>query len=200
VTVCCKLQKTMICTIGPRHYAQLAAVPKVVSEIIRLFVQITLLRRGPQDLPASPLLLALTVGGFVAVCAAISSLLPPNAGWAPQLLVETLFTLAWYAALLQLVGRSERFLQAATAVFGLRLVLAPLIISSQWLMRRFMQDTTWQLPVAVGGLALVIWLIAANSHVVKAALDWSSAASVALVILQIVAGELLLLALFAPGG
>ena len=171
-----------------------------MREIIRLFVQIALLRRGPQDLPASPLLLALTVGGFVAVGAAISSLLPPNAGWAPQLLVETLFTLAWYAALLQLVGRSERFLQTATAVFGLRLVLAPPIISSQWLMRRFMQDTTWQLPVAVGGLALVIWLIAANSQVVKAALDWSSAASVALVILQIVAGELLLLALFAPGG
>jgi hypothetical protein len=177
-----------------------AAVPEVVSEVIRLFVQIALLKRGPQDVPASPLLLALTVCGFLAASAVVSGLLPPGPGWAPQLLVETLFTLGWYAALLQLVGRSERFLQTATAVFGLRLVLAPLIIASQWLMRRFMQDTTWQLPIAVAGLALVIWLIAANSHVVKAALDWTSAASVVLVILQIVSGELLLLALFPSGG
>jgi hypothetical protein len=36
-------------------------------------------------------------------------------------------------------------------------------------------------------------------HVVKAALDWSSAASVALVILQIVSGQLLVFAMFPPG-
>jgi hypothetical protein len=46
------------------------------------------------------------------------------------------------------------------------------------------------------GLVLVIWVIAANSHVVKAALEWSSPASVALVILQILAGQILLFALF----
>ena len=35
-------------------------------------------------------------------------------------------------------------------------------------------------------------MIAANSHIVKAALEWSIPASVALVILQILAGQLLL--------
>jgi hypothetical protein len=170
-----------------------------MQEVIRLYAQIALLRRGPQDLPASRLLLILTVCGYAAVNALVSSLLPPSTGWPPQLAVDVLFTLAWYAALLQLTGRSERFLQTATAVFGLRSVLAPLVIASQWLMQRFQHDTTWQLPIAVGGLSLVIWLIAANSHVVKAALDWSSISSVALVILQVLAGELLVVALFAPG-
>jgi hypothetical protein len=170
-----------------------------MQEVIRLYAQIALLRRGPQDLPASRLLLILTVCGYAAVNALVSSLLPPSTGWPPQLAVEVLFTLAWYAALLQLTGRSERFLQTATAVFGLRSVLAPLVIASQWLMQRFQHDTTWQLPIAVAGLALVIWLIWANSHVVKAALDWSSISSVALVILQVLAGELLLVALFPPG-
>ena len=171
-----------------------------MREAIRLYVQIALLRRGPQDLPVSRLLLILTVCGYAAVNALVSSVLPPGAGWPPQLAVDVLFTLAWYAALLQLTGRSERFLQTATAVFGFRSVLSPLLIASEWLMRRYGQDTTWQLPIAVGGLALVIWLIAANSHVVKAALDWSSVASVALVILQVFAGELLLFALFPPSG
>jgi hypothetical protein len=189
----------MICTIEPPHYAQAAPLSKVMKEVIALFVQIALLRRGPQDLPASLLLLLLTVCGYVAVNALVSALLPPNAGWPPQLAVDVLFTLAWYAALLRLVGRSERFLQTATGVFGLQLVLAPLLIASEWLLRHFGQDTTWQLPIAVAGLTLVIWLIAAISHVVKAALDWSSAASVALVILQIISGQLLLFAIFPPG-
>ena len=189
----------MICTIGRPNYAQAVPVPKVMREVIRLYVQIALLRRGPQDLPASRLLLILTVCGYAAVNALVSSLLPPSTGWPPQLAIDVLFTLAWYAALLQLTGRSERFLQTATAVFGFQTVLSPLLIGSEWLMRRFGQDTTWQLPIAVAALALVIWLIAANSHVVKAALDWSSATSVALVILQIVASELLLFALFPPG-
>ena len=163
-------------------------------------MQIALLRRGPQDLPASRLLLILTVVGYTAVNALVSSLLPPSTGWAPQLAVDVLFQLAWYAALLQLTGRSERFLQTTTAVFGFQAVLSPLLIASEWLMQRFGKDTTWQLPIAVAGLALVIWLIAASSHVVKAALDWSSATSVALVILQIVASQLLLFALFPSGG
>ena len=170
-----------------------------MREVIGLYVQIALLRRGPQDLPISRALLVLTVCGYAAVNALVSSLLPPGAAWAPQLAVDVLFMLAWYAALLQLAGRRERFLQTATGVFGFQAVLSPLLIASAWLMRRFAHDATWQLPVAVASLALVIWLSAANSHVVEATLDWSSASSVALVILQIVAGQLLQLALFPPG-
>jgi hypothetical protein len=188
----------MICTIGRSNYAQAVPVPEVMREVISLYVQIALLRRGPQDLPTSRLLLILTVCGYAAVSALVGALLPPGVGRPPQLAVDVLFTLAWYAALLQLTGRSERFLQTATAVFGLRAVLAPLVIASQWLVQRFQHDATWQLPVAVAGLSLVIWLIAAISHVVKAALDWSIVWSVALVILQVLAGELLLAALF-PG-
>jgi hypothetical protein len=167
-----------------------------MTEIVRLYMQIALLRRGPQDLPASRLLLILTAAGYAAVNALMSGVLPPGTGWPAQLAIDVLFTLAWYAALLQLTGRSERFLQTATAVFGFRSLLSPLLIVSEWLMRRFGQDTTWQLPIAVVGLALVIWLIAASGHVVKAALDWSSATSVTLVILQIVATQLLVFALF----
>ncbi|HVH82741.1 MAG TPA: hypothetical protein VM713_00350 [Steroidobacteraceae bacterium] len=171
-----------------------------MREVIGLYVQIALLRRGPQDLPASRLLLILTVCAYAAVNALVSSLLPPSTGWPLALAIEVLFQLAWYAALLELTSRRERFLQTTTAVFGFQSVLAPLLIASEWLMRRFGQDSTWQLPIAVGGLALVIWVIAANGQVVKAALDWSSATSVALVILQIVATQLLMLALFPQSG
>jgi hypothetical protein len=193
-----KRDAVMTCTIERAHYARPAAVPKEMRDVIRLFTQIALLRRGPQDLPASLLLLVLTVVGYVGVNFLVSSLLPPVKGWPAQVLVDTLFTLAWYVALLRLVGRPERTLQTATAVFGFQAVLSPLLVASEWLMRRFGADTTWQLPIACAGLLLVVWLIAANSYVVKAALEWSSTASVVLVILQIFAGQLLLLALFPP--
>src|SRR5204863_247710 len=89
-----------------------------------------------QDLPASTLLLALTVSAYLGVNLVVSSVLPPVKSWPAQVLVDTLFTLAWYVALLKLAGRSERILQTATAVFGLQGLLSPLLIASDWLMLR----------------------------------------------------------------
>lgn len=176
-----------------------ARVPEVMREVIRLFVQIALLRRGPQDLPASVFLLVITVIGYALVIIVICSLLSPASAWSLPLLVYVLFTLAWYGGMLRLLGRPERTVQTVTAVFGLQAVVSPPMIVSQWLMRRFGQDSDWQLPIAVSVLALGIWLIAALSHVVKAALEWSTAASVALVILQIAAAQLLAVVIFPAG-
>jgi hypothetical protein len=118
----------------------------------------------------------------------------PN--WSAQLLLDTAFTLVWYVALLRIAGRPERTLQTATAVFGFQIVLAPLLFLSRWLSPRFPQEAPGFVPVALFSLVLLVWLVAAISHIVKAALEWSLGASVALVILQILAGELLQRAMF----
>jgi hypothetical protein len=169
-----------------------------MKELIQLFAQIALLRRGPQDLPASGLLLALTLLGYLGVTFAVCSVLPPLRGWPAQVLVTALFTLLWYVVLLRVCKRSERLLQTATAVFGLQALLAPLQSTCEWLLLRVAQNSPWRVPVELGALALVVWLIAASSHIVRAALEWSSPASVALVILQSFATLLLLLTLFPP--
>jgi hypothetical protein len=160
-------------------------------------MQIALLRKGPQDVPASPLLLALTVAGYFLINFAVQIVLPPFQGpWPAHLCVDVGFMFVWYALLLRLVRRPERFLQTTTAVYGFQAVLAPLLDASVWLTRRFAQDSFWQFPVTLMSLALLIWIIAANSHIVKAALEWSMPPSVALVILQTLAGNLLVLAMF----
>jgi hypothetical protein len=169
-----------------------------MKDLIQLYTQIALLRRGPQDVPASALLLGLTVLGYFVINFLVSSLLPLSEPWLAELLLDVAFTFVWYIVLLRLVGKPERFLQTATAVFGFQAVLSPVLVIAGWLVHRFAQDTVWQLPVTAIWLGLLIWVIAANSHVVKAALEWSSGASVALVILQTIAGSLLLFALF-PG-
>ena len=168
-----------------------------MTELLRLFTQIALLRKGPQDLPTSPILLALTLVGYLVVHLVVGTVLPPMPGpWINHLILDVVFTFCWYALLLYVAKKPERFLQTATAVYGYQAVLSPLLVAALWLQRRFEQDSLWQFPVTLISLALLVWIIAANSHIVKAALEWTIAPSVALVILQTLAGDLLVLTLF----
>jgi hypothetical protein len=168
-----------------------------MKELIQLFTQIALLRRGPQDVPASMLLLVLAVIGYAAVNAIAEVMAPTEAGWGSRLALDVLFTLVWYTIVLHTAGRPERILQTVTAVFGLEAILTPPLVLSNWLVGRLSDDTTWQLPALFIFFVLVVWAIAANSHVVQAALEWSMVASVMLVILQNLAGRWLQQALFS---
>jgi len=176
----------------------LAAAPKDMGDIIRLYAQIALLRRGPQDVPASALLCALTVLAYVLVNAAAGAVLPSDDHvWGP-LLADVLFTAAWYVVLLRVSGRPERTLQLLSALFGIETLLSPPQVAAEWLMRRFGEGSVGQLAATALGLLLLAWLIAASTHVVKAALEWSGAASAALVILEILAGWMAVAARFPP--
>ncbi len=167
-----------------------------MGQLIQLFSQIAVLRRGPQDVPASALLLALTVLGYVAINFVVNAVLPPLDGpWLLRLLLDVAFTLAWYALLLKLARRPERILQTTTAVFGFQAVLSPVLVVAEWLALRYQHDAIWQLPFSLIALVLLVWLIAANGHVVKAALEWSGPASVALVILQVLLENLVVISL-----
>jgi len=169
-----------------------------MSQLLRLFVQLVLLRRGPQDLPASELLLALTLLAYLAVNMLLAILLTADESWEGPLLVSTLFTLLWYLGLLRVVRRPERTLQTVTAVFGFQTLLSPLVVGTEWLLRRLENDVVWYVPISCLGLLLLAWVIAANSHIIKSALEWTGSASVALVILQMLAGLAVLFAVFPP--
>ena len=170
-----------------------------MTELFRLFTQIALSRKGPQDLPASPILLALTVLGYFLVNYGVNLLMPAVDMWRLHLLVDVAFTLAWYAVLLKAFGKPERFVQTATAMFGYQLVLAPLWIAAVYLSRRYNDDALLQFPAAVIGLAIAIWVIRAGAYVLKAALELPMIACVALIILQILAGQLVLFAMTPAG-
>lgn len=170
-----------------------------MTELFRLFTLIALSRKGPQDLPASPMLLALTVLGYFLVNYGVNLLMPAVELWRLHLLVDVAFTLAWYAILLRGFGKPERFLQTATAMFGYQLVLAPLWIAAVYLSRRYNNDVLLQFPAAVIGLAVAIWVIRAGAYVLKAALELPMIACVVLIILQILAGQLVLFAMTPAG-
>ncbi|HSW33522.1 MAG TPA: hypothetical protein VLH36_07900, partial [Steroidobacteraceae bacterium] len=67
-----------------------------VQKFLRIFVDIVLWRRGPQDLPASSLLLAVTVAAYVAVSIVQLALLDePASSWLFFLVVDPLLLGAW---------------------------------------------------------------------------------------------------------
>lgn len=171
----------------------------MMAELVRLYAQIALLRRGPQDVPGAPAVLIITVLGYFLVSFVLVSALPPIEGpWVKHLIGEVLFNLAWFAILLRLVGKPERFVQTTSAVFGYQMVLAPLTIATGWLFLRYARDPNWQFMVAALALGPLVWVIIASSHVLKAALEWSRAACVMLVLAQIFAGQFLIVTLFPP--
>ena len=168
-------------------------------ELLRLFAQIALLRRGPQDVPASPVLLLVAVIGYLAVNSLMSVLLPATpAPWFLPLIIETSFLFAWCSVLLRLMNRHERFLQTTTAMFGYQLVLTPPIAVAMWLMQQIGKESPWMLPVLVVMLGLLVWLVTAGGRIFKAALEWSMPASVGVMVAELLAMNLLVAVVFPP--
>jgi hypothetical protein len=169
-----------------------------MRDLLRLYGRIALMRSGPQEVPASTFLLVVTAMAYLLARSCANWVLPTFEGpWLAAFAFDILFTLCWYALLMRVVRKPERFLQTATAVFGFRAIVSPLALASGGLIRRFGEDAAspWQLPLWGLYLALFVWLIAASSHVLKSALEWSVPACVGLVILEILSNELLQISL-----
>jgi hypothetical protein len=167
-------------------------------------VDIVLLRRGPEHLPASPTLLALTMGAFVLVAGAVSSLLSTgDPKWPLELAVVTIMTPLWYLAALQLVNKRERFLQTVTALFAVLLLFAPIAlpIASSYMAQAQAFEQTQVPPSALLGLLLlflVVWRFAICVRIVRAAFEWSIFPAVMLVLAQEFVMLLVLAALIGP--
>jgi hypothetical protein len=169
-----------------------------MKELFGLFAQIAISRKGPQDLPASWFLLALTVIGYWVLRYTVSALMPPAEHWRLHLLVEVAFTLTWYAVLLRAVGKPERFMQTMTAIFGSYLLLMPPWIIAVHFWQELPKQHALYAPMAIFALAIAIWVIRAESYVLKHALELPIVACVILTILQTFTGEMLMQAVSPP--
>jgi len=102
------------------------------SLVLRLalaFVDIALHRRGPDGLPASGLLLAIVVAGYLAAAYIALGIAPPPPGesdaaaraleFAPLMIpIESAVYAAFVWTVLKSFGRDRRFVQTASALFG----------------------------------------------------------------------------------
>jgi hypothetical protein len=105
-----------------------------VLQFLKVFLDIVLWRRSPQDLPASRLLLWLCAATYVAVSILQLALLDQPAGaWLVFVGLDPILLVAGTWLLLKLFGKTERFLQTASAVLGTGTVLGLcLFLPVQW--------------------------------------------------------------------
>lgn len=170
-----------------------------MQALLFFFVDLARLRRGPQDLPVSLALLVAAAAAGAVIGAINGSRV--FGGFVPALganLIDLVLTLALLYALLQLKGHTERWLQTATAFFGLG-VLAGLVI----LLVRTPAEA-----LGVAGLAMLIdlvlavWLHIALGNVLRHALDVPLLAGVLIVLSYTVLAFNLIVRVFplATGG
>ena len=143
-----------------------------VQQFLRIFVDIVLWRRGPQDLPASGLLLAIAVAAYVAVSAVQLALLGESAAtWFFFLVIDPLLLAAWVWLVLRLYGHPERFMQAASAVFGTGAVLGiGLYLPLQLIITGLGQDPASGLAQFFA-LVLVVAFALVTGRIIKLATD-----------------------------
>jgi hypothetical protein len=175
----------------------LTSKPKnALSTLARLYFDIAIWRRGPADVPAVPVLLWLTVAAYVLVTALLSVALRLRPGWPRELAVDVAYMLAWVWLLLRAAGRRERFVQTACAVFGYQLVLAPLLVGVSALAPAQPASGDPQLLLQIVTLLLIVWVVLASAHILKATLQWQLAACVPMAIFLFLAEQLLMQTLF----
>lgn len=139
-----------------------------MQALIKFFVELCLLRRLPQDLPASEMLLGLALAADLAVGVLVG--ITAGLSWLTSLLQGVsellLMLLVLYAALTQLKRRA-RFLQAATALLGSGAVLGLVAIPPLTLNPTGSQESDLAALGAFLLLGLVIWGILVTGHILR---------------------------------
>jgi hypothetical protein len=139
--------------------------------LTRFFIDLCLLRRAPQDLPASNVLLGLTLGAdlLVGLMITIATGLSVPSGLV-QALADILVMLVLLRMALVLTRRSERFVQTATALLGSGAVIGLLAILPVGLVAGGEQTGQSELA-AMLFLVLLVWSILVTGHILRHAFD-----------------------------
>jgi hypothetical protein len=160
---------------------QAAAFFRIVQQFLKVFLDIVLWRRGPQDLPSSRLLLELTAAAYVAVSAVQLALLGESGpAWLVFVVLDPILLTGGTWLLLKLFAHPERFLQTATAVLGTGAVLGLLLfLPLQGILS--MLDVGPESPAAgVFALLLVVVFALVTGRILQLATDSSLFTGIAL--------------------
>ncbi len=154
--------------------------------LLGVIVDIILLRRGPEHVPASPALLAVVISIYAAGAAITASLFgPPEQRWAVELVVAVAVTLVFYHLALSIAKKRERFTQTMTAIFAVRAIFTPLLIPMMGALVSAMKGgEAAPSMLALLVLAGMIWIFVIDVRIVRAAFEWPTPGALVLVVAQ----------------
>jgi hypothetical protein len=172
----------------------------IVQQFLRIFLDIVLWRRGPQDLPASVTLVWLTVAAYVLV-SAVQLLLLDESGiaWFFFLIADPLLLAAWTWLVLKVYGHTERFQQTIAAMFGTGALLGiGLYLPLQFVVTGlgFNAEST---VAQVAALGLVVVFALVTGRIIKLATDSSLFTGIAAALTYFIAINTLVGMVHGPG-
>lgn len=135
-------------------------------QLIVLFFEIAILRKGPQDVPANPWLLRLILPAYVAVNALILLL---NGYWTmalPQIAVDFLLMAGFSWPLLYFAGKPARFRQTLCALIGTDTVITFFALPAVASLNTQAEDLAY-----FAMLVLMVWHWLVSGHIFRHALD-----------------------------
>jgi hypothetical protein len=175
-----------------------------VSEALRVLTGIVRLQKGPEDLPFSAALLVLLIVASSALDAVTWMVVPLPEKTAAQasgpllIAIGVAVAIFWYGGLLRLAGKSERFVQTLTAVFGFQIILAPALLFTAWFYFSYYQDPTWKFPAGLLRSAVEIWALVILARILRAATGWPMFSCVLLAVANELLSALLMASVVSP--
>ncbi|MBA2491442.1 MAG: hypothetical protein ACR2KU_01185 [Gammaproteobacteria bacterium] len=139
--------------------------------LIKPFVRLCLLNANPQDLPASTLLLALCLAGYLTITTLIAL---PVYGFGVSLVqgfIEILLLLAYTQLVLQVRARPERYLQTVTSLAGTGVIIGVLGMPLIYSLYRSAQAGSVSSLTLLSYLLVLGWLLVVYGHIFRQALS-----------------------------
>ncbi len=166
---------------------------------LQLFWDLCRVRRGPADVPASTTLLVV-----LALLYWIGSAVQSRIAYGPgrflgPATLDLALTLAFFAVVLAVTGRRQRYRQTVGAVLGASILLTPPLLLLLCVPDPAALPAGLDALLRVAMLALVVWYVVVVGSIMRSALDCGIAAGMALSVTYFLAGAALVESLFPPG-
>lgn len=148
---------------------------------LKTLFDIALMRKGPQHIPRSVVMLLMAVLLWVFARLATLALIR---GSNEQIFVVEFFSafiaICIYAVVVVLAGKNERLLQTITAIVGVSAVMRVVYLIANTLLAPFLGASFMTLVV----IATIVWSISVKGHIVANAIErhWYAGLAVALVV------------------
>jgi hypothetical protein len=168
-----------------------------------VIVDIVLLRRGPENLPASNTLLAAVVAIFIALNVLaiqvfiVSQVSTAPRAWPLMIIVAALLQLVWFRAAFGIVRKPERFVQTMIAVFATSTLFIPALALFSVLIP-YSKKGAAEAPPLLSFLfiAVEVWMLMILSRIVRVAFEWPWLAAIVFVFAANFATAVILAVLF----
>ena len=142
-----------------------------MQQLIRVFWDIALWRRGPRDLPVSRPLFAAVALAYVLVSALQSRLVYGPSLMLPRALADLALTLAIFWATLRIARRPHRFAQTALAVLGTGTLLSLPVLALQLIAAQAGAHGPVATFLSIASVPLLVWYLFVVGQIVRLALE-----------------------------